>query len=74
MVLTAENQFQHFYFNSTLTERANTVSNNVDKDGDQIIQEEQTNRDQEQKKTNCPLNEPEDHSLQYTIFYGWTST
>ena len=27
------------------------------------------------RKTNCPLNEPEDYPLQdMIIFYGWTST
>jgi hypothetical protein len=35
-------------------EGANTVSNNVDKDGDQIINEEQANRDQEQKEDKLP--------------------
>jgi len=35
-------------------EGANTVSNNVDKDGDQIINEEQADRDQEQKEDKLP--------------------
>jgi hypothetical protein len=35
-------------------EGANTVSNYVDKDGGQRIQEEQANRDQEQKKDKLP--------------------
>ena len=35
-------------------EGANTVSNNVDKHGDQIIHEEQANRDQEQKEDKLP--------------------
>ena len=56
-------------------EGVNTVRNNVDKDGDQIICEEQANRDQEQRKTNCPLNEPGDYPVKDTmIFYGWTPT
>ena len=33
---------------------ANTVSSNVDKDGDQIIHEEQAKRDQEQKEDKLP--------------------
>ena len=32
----------------------NTVSNNVDKDSDQIIHEEQANREQEQKEDKLP--------------------
>jgi hypothetical protein len=35
-------------------EGANTVSNNVDKDGGQVIHEEQANRDQEQKEDKLP--------------------
>ena len=35
-------------------EGANTESSNVDKDGDQIIHEEQANRDQEQKEDKLP--------------------
>jgi hypothetical protein len=35
-------------------EGANTVINNVDKDGGQIIHEEQTDRDQEQKEDKLP--------------------
>ena len=35
-------------------EGVNTVSNNVDKDNDQIIREEQANRDQEQKEDKLP--------------------
>lgn len=34
---------------------ANTVGNNVDKDGDQIIHEKQTNREQEQKEDKLPF-------------------
>ena len=36
-------------------EGANTVNNNVDKEGDLIIHEEQANRDQEQKEDKLPL-------------------
>jgi hypothetical protein len=36
--------------NEQKLEGANTVSNNVDKDDDQIIHEEQANRDQEKKE------------------------
>jgi len=39
-------------------EGANTVSNNVDKDDDQIIHEEQANRDQEQKEDKLPSKRP----------------
>ena len=35
-------------------EGANTVSNNVDKDGNQIIHEVQANRDQEGKENKLP--------------------
>jgi len=35
-------------------EGANTGSSNVDKDGDQIIHEEQATRDQEQKEDKLP--------------------
>jgi len=35
-------------------EGANTVNNNVDKEGDLIIHEEQANRDQEQKEDKLP--------------------
>jgi len=35
-------------------EGTNTESNNVDKDGGQVIHEEQANRDQEEKKDKLP--------------------
>ena len=35
-------------------EGANTVSSNVDKDSDQILHEEQANRDQEEKEDKLP--------------------
>ena len=39
-------------------EGANTVSSDVDKDGDQILHEEQANRDQEQKEDKLPSKRP----------------
>jgi hypothetical protein len=36
-------------------EGVNTVSNTVNKDGDQIIYEEQANKDQEQKEDKLPF-------------------
>jgi hypothetical protein len=51
-------------------EGATVVHNNVINDGHQTPHE-----DQEQKKINCPLNEPGDYQLQdILIFYDWTST
>ena len=39
-------------------EGANTVSSDVDKDGDQILHKEQANRDQEQKEDKLPSKRP----------------
>ena len=53
---------------------ANTVSNNVDKDDGQIIDENKQIEVKNKRKTNYPLNEPGDYSLQdMMIFYGRTS-
>jgi len=52
-------------------EGANTVSNYVDKDGGQIIQEEQENRDQEQKKDKLPSKQARRlPTRRYDDFYG----
>ena len=36
-------------------EGTNTVSNNLDKDGGQIIHKEKANRDQEKRWSNCSI-------------------
>jgi hypothetical protein len=55
-------------------EGANKVNDNMDKEGDLIIYEEQTDT-KNKKRTNCPLNYPGDHPRQgMVIFYGWIST
>jgi len=51
-------------------EGANTVSNNVDKNGGQIIHEEQTET-KNKRKTNCPLKEPGDYPLQDMMIFLW---
>ena len=54
-----------------MLEGANTVSNYVDKDGGQIIQEEQANRDQEQKKDKLPSKQARRlPTRRYDDFYG----
>ena len=54
-----------------MLEGANAVSNYVDKDGGQIIQEEQANRDQEQKKDKLPSTQAKRLPTgRYDDFYG----
>jgi hypothetical protein len=57
-------------------EVSNTVSNNVGKDGDQLIHEEQTNRDQVKKEDKLPSKQTSRQpTARYDdFFYDCTST